>query len=165
MRYQDGPEASASIEVDASRDLVWSLVTDIALPARFSDEFRGAEWLDGAEGPGLGARFRGHNQNDRLGSWDVTCTVVELEEGVRFGWLVGDVDAPAAAWRYEIEELEGSLLLTHWGRMGPGPSGLTPMIARKPEAEEAIVEMRLAMWRPNMEATVAGIKQLAEAAG
>mgnify|MGYP003353907803 CR=1 FL=1 len=97
MRYADGPEASATVEVRAAPERLWTLVTDIGLPARFSDEFQGAEWLDGDTGPRLGARFQGHNENPHLGAWDVTCTVVELVRGRRFGWLVGDTSAPAAA--------------------------------------------------------------------
>jgi Polyketide cyclase / dehydrase and lipid transport len=162
MRYEDGPEASASIEVNAERSVLWALATDISLPARFSDEFQGAEWLDGVEAPTLGARFAGHNENPHLGAWDVTCTVVEFEEGARFGWVVGNVAAPAAAWRYEIEGASGALRLTHWGRIGPGPSGLTPMIEANPESEAALIEMRLAMWQQNMVATVEGIRALAE---
>ena len=32
----------------AAPAVVWALVCDIQLPARFSAEFEGAEWLDGA---------------------------------------------------------------------------------------------------------------------
>ena len=46
--------------------------------------------------------------------------------------------------------------------MGPGPSGVTAFIAERPDAEERIVAGRLAMWRTNMEATLEGIRQLAE---
>lgn len=47
--------------------------------------------------------------------------------------------------------------------MGPGPSGLTPVIEQMPEHEEAIVATRLEEWTTNMTATVEGIKDLAEA--
>ena len=163
MRYEDGPEASVAINVKADRDVLWALVTDISLPARFSDEFRGTEWLAGLEDPRLGARFDGHNENSRLGAWDVTCTVVECREGACIGWVVGDFDEPAAAWRFEIEEQADDFRLAHWGRIGPGPSGLTPVIRSNPEREESLIEMRLEMWRRNMQATVEGIRDLAEA--
>jgi hypothetical protein len=161
MRYADGPEMTVSIEVDAPPSTVWDLVTDIDLPARFSNEFRGAEWLDAPDGPALGATFRGRNET-RHANWEVVCTVTEFEFERRFGWAVNNVAAPAARWRFELEPIGSGTLLRQWAKMGPGPSGLTPMIEANPEREEAIVEMRLGMWKPNMEATIAGIKALAE---
>ena len=32
--------------IDASPDAVWELSSDIELPARFSDEFVGADWIE-----------------------------------------------------------------------------------------------------------------------
>lgn len=161
VRYADGPTVEVEVEVGAPPWVVWDLVTDIGLPARFSSEFQGAEWLDGA-GPALGARFRGRNRHPAVGEWAVTCTVVDHQPGRRFGWLVGDPDAPAAAWRFELEPVAAGTRLRQWARMGPGPSGLTPMIEARPDREEQIVAGRCAEWRANMEATVAGIKALAE---
>ena len=162
MRYADGPEMTVSVEIAASVATVWDLVTDIDLPARFSDEFLGAEWLDGAAGPALGARFRGRNEIRRIGGWEVVCTVTEFESERRFGWAVGDVAAPAARWRFELEPRGSGTLLRQWAHMGPGPSGLTPRIEAHPEREESIVEMRLGTWKRNMESTIGGIKALAE---
>ena len=68
----DRVDVSASIGAPVER--VWELVTDVDLPARFSREYQGGEWLDD---PGEGARFRGHN---RIGDveWSTTCTVVDF---------------------------------------------------------------------------------------
>ena len=51
LRYRNCPTVEAGLMIDASPQVVWALVSDIQLPARFSSEFRGAEWLDGATGP------------------------------------------------------------------------------------------------------------------
>jgi hypothetical protein len=48
-------------------------------------------------------------------------------------------------------------------RMGPGRSGINPAIDAMPEKESKILHRRLAEHRANMEATLAGIKALAEA--
>jgi len=162
MRYADGPEMIVSVEIEAPVATVWGLVTDINLPARFSDEFQGAEWLDAPHGPALGATFRGRNHIQRIGGWEVVCTVTEFESERRFGWAVGDLAAPAARWRFELEPIGSGTLLRQWAHMGPGQSGLTPRIEAHPEREEAIVEMRLETWKRNMEATIGGIKALAE---
>jgi hypothetical protein len=44
----------------ASADTIWNLITDVRQIGRYSPETFEAEWLDGATGPALGARFRGH---------------------------------------------------------------------------------------------------------
>ena len=86
----------------------------------------------------------------------------ELEHERCFGWYVGPEEMPAATWRFELEPADGGTRLRQWARMGPGPSGLTGAIEAQPDKEEKIVERRLEEWRTNMEATVAGIKRLAE---
>ena len=55
--YSEDPTAQADIYVSAPRAVVWALVSDITLPARFSTELTGAWWIDGAAGPCPGARF------------------------------------------------------------------------------------------------------------
>ncbi|MBA3606827.1 MAG: SRPBCC family protein, partial [Acidimicrobiia bacterium] len=50
MRFADHPTAETSIDIAAPPDTVFALVADISLPARFSRELVGAEWLDGATG-------------------------------------------------------------------------------------------------------------------
>ena len=81
MRYADGPTAEVEVTVAAPAERVWRLVIDIDLPARFSDEFKGAEWLDGEPGPRLGARFRGCNEHPAIGAWQSTSRVVACEPG------------------------------------------------------------------------------------
>jgi hypothetical protein len=75
---------------------------------------------------------------------------------------VEDIDNPAATWRFALETSSTGTRLAMWAQMGPGPSGVTYIIAQSPEREEEIVARRLDMWLDNMRATVAGIKNLAE---
>ena len=168
MRYADGPTVEVEVDVGATADRVWSLVVDIDLPARFSTEFEGATWLIGAEGgAALGATFEGRNRHPARGGWQTTSTVVDFEPLRLFGWAVGDPDRPSAHWRFELDPGgDGATTrLRQWARMGPGPSGLTPAIQAMPDKEERIVARRLEEWRANMQATVEGIKALAEAGG
>ena len=165
MRYADGPTAEVTIEIDAAPEAVWALVTDLSVHARFSDEFQGGEWLtDGGAGPG--ARFVGHNRHPKTGfEWSTESEITACAPGEAIEWAVGGPDNPAATWRYELVALDGGsrTRLRQWARMGPGPSGLTPAIEAQPEKEDRIVARRLEDWTRNMQATVAGIKQLAEA--
>lgn len=157
---------AVSIDVDASRATVWGLVSDIGLSGRFSTEVSGAEWIDGADGPALDARFVGHSAHDAIGEWTTTCIVTGFERERVFEWSVigrdGDV---SSIWRYTIEPRDdGTVGLEFWFQMGPGRGGLNYAIERMPDKEERIVARRLDEHRANMERVVSGVKQSAESA-
>ena len=160
MRYADGPSAESEIVIDAPIERVWELVTDIGLPARFSSEFTGAEWLD--DGPALGARFVGHNHHAAMGDWETTSWVDRYEPLRAFGWVVSDPDNPSASWWFTLEERGEGVRLRQGARMGPAPSGLSIAITAMPDKEERIVARRLEEWERNMRSTLEGIKRLAE---
>jgi hypothetical protein len=161
VKYEDGPTAEVEVLIDAPLERVWQLVTDIDLPARFSSEFLGAQWLD--DTPGLGARFQGRNHHKALGEWETTSYVNRYEPLRAFGWAVTDPDNPSASWWFELDAEPGGVRLRQGARMGPAPSGLSIAIAAMPEREERIIARRLEEYETNMRATLEGIKQLAEA--
>lgn len=138
---------------------VWELISDIELPARFSDEFVGAEWNDP---PGLGARFEGRNDRDDIGGWKTICTVTAWSPAEAFEWTVGDVEAPTAIWRFDIVGTSGGSNLAMTARLGTGRSFLRAIVRRYPEQGERLVERRMDEWRRNMQATVDGVRTLLE---
>lgn len=161
MKYADGPTTEVEVDVAAPADAVWPYLIDVDLPARFSDEFQGAEWID--DGPDLGARFEGRNRHPVVGEWRVTCTVTAFEPGRIFEWTIGDPEHRSARWRFALEPRgDARSTLRFRAEMGPGPSGLTPAIERMPDREEDIVARRLDEWTGNMQRTVDGIAALAE---
>jgi uncharacterized protein YndB with AHSA1/START domain len=162
LRYRDCPTVEVEQTIAAPPDAIWALVSDIELPARFSGEFRGASWLDGCAGPALGARFVGRNHHPAIGDWESTSTICEYEPGRRFGWAVGDPDNPSARWRFVLIPDSGGTRLTQWMQMGPARSGINLAIDAMPDKESKILRRRLAEHRSNMQATLDGIKQLAE---
>lgn len=157
MKYADGPTTDVEVLVDAPPAVVWALVTDISTPTQFSEELQEVRWLDGD-------RFTGRNQHPAIGEWETTCTVVAREPEREFGWVVGEPEHPAAAWRFTLEPSGEGTLLRQWVRLGPARSGLSMAIDARPDKEEKIVAYRLAEHRANMQRTVEGIKRLAEGA-
>jgi hypothetical protein len=155
VRYADGPTVQVETHVDAPPTVVWSLVSDVTTPVRFSEELEDVRWIDDR-------RFVGRSSHPAAGTWETTCTVVTREPERLFGWVVGDPGHPSASWRFALEPAGAGTLLRQWMRMGPAPSGLTPAIQAYPDKEERIVARRLAEHRANMQRTVDGIKQLAE---
>jgi hypothetical protein len=163
LRYSDGPTTQAEVLIAAPAPVVWALVCDIRLPARFSSEFGGGEWLDGASSPAPGARFTGRNHHPAIGRWETTSTICEYQPGQVLGWAVGDPDRPSARWRFTLAPDDAGTRLTQWMQMGPAPSGINMAIEAMPDKESRILYRRLAEHQANMVATLAGIKELAEA--
>ena len=162
MRYADRPSVDVEIRVDAPPSRVWELVSDITLPARFSEELQEAAWIDGATGPAAGARFRGTNRHPAIGEWQTTSVLVEHEPERVFAWAIGDAAEPSASWRFELEPAGDGTLLRHSCVFGPGPSGLSAAIEQRPDKEERIIERRCEEHRANMQRVLDGIKALAE---
>jgi Polyketide cyclase / dehydrase and lipid transport len=162
LRYGDCPTVQAEVVVAATPEVLWRLVSDIQLPAKFSSEFAGAEWLEGATGPSLGARFVGHNAHPAAGQWDTVSTISAFEPGRLFEWSVGDPDEPSSTWRFTLHPEGAATRLIQWMRMGPARSGINAAIDAMPDKEDRILRRRLDEHRANMEATLQGIKHLAE---
>lgn len=102
-------EASVVVLADAGR--VWSMVTDVTRMGEWSPETERAGWIDGATGPAVGARFKGHNRKGRT-RWSTTCEVIESEPGQAFSFAVGKVAKPETVWRYRFEPVAGGVGVT-----------------------------------------------------
>lgn len=95
---------SVTVHMTATPEQVWSLVSDITNTGRFSPETFEAEWLDGADKPAVGARFRGHvRRNGRGPVYWTTCEVVACEPGREFAFSVLTGGKPTNTWRYQFE--------------------------------------------------------------
>jgi hypothetical protein len=163
LRYADCPTTTAEATIAAPPSAVWPLVCDIETPARFSTEFQGGELLGGATASALGVQFRGRNSHPARGSWETVSTICEYEPERVFGWAVGDPEKPAARWRFTLAPDGPGTRITQWAQLGPGESGISEIIEQMPDKESRILRRRLAEHHANMTATIAGIKELAEA--
>ena len=96
---------SVTVHIDAPPEAVWDLVSDVTKIGRYSPETFEAEWLDGASGPAVGVRFRGHVKRNQKGPiyW-ATCVITECVPNQAFGFTVGtSVEKGLNNWRYELE--------------------------------------------------------------
>src|ERR1700722_13854192 len=95
---------AVTVHVTAPAGGCWDLVTDISRIGEFSPETFEAEWLPGASGTGVGARFRGHfRRNGRGPVYRPTCTVVGSEPGREFAFSVaGPGGRTVNTWRYVL---------------------------------------------------------------
>jgi uncharacterized protein YndB with AHSA1/START domain len=170
----DLPCVEVSLTVAAPPERVWSLVSDVTRVGEWGGECVAAQWEQdqweqdqweqqrSAGGPAVGARFRGKQvRGDH--TWETTSVVIEAQPGVSFGWAVTDPANPAATWCYELgPDGSGGTVVRYRAVMGPGPSGLTAVIATRPELEERFIAERLKEHERNMMATLEAIKRMAE---
>lgn len=96
-------DGSVTVHMAAPAQQIWELVADVRNTGRFSPEVMGAEWLDGADGPTLGARFRGHVKRNEIGPvyW-TTCRVTACDPGREFGFDVLIGDRAVNTWHYRF---------------------------------------------------------------
>jgi hypothetical protein len=113
--------ASVTVPMAASAQEVWGLVADIRNTGRFSPEVMEAEWLGGATGPAIGAKFRGHVKRNEIGPvyW-TTCRITACEPGREFGFEVLVGDRAVNNWHYRFESVDGGTDVTESFRMNEG---------------------------------------------
>lgn len=160
----DGPGQVVEIDIKAKPEVVWDLVSDVTMPAEFSEELQRAEWDDPSSEPQVGSTFTGYNKHPAVGEWSTTSHVIEWDARKTFAWAVADPELAAATWRFTIEKVPGGSRLRFHVRLGPGRSGLTPAIEAMPDKEPRILAGRQDEHRANMQRVIEGVKAKAEAA-
>ena len=111
---------SVTVTIAADVEDVWALVADVTRIGEFSPETFEAEWLDGATGPAVGARFRGHvNRNDSGLKYWSECVVTECVEHEVFGFAVVAAGKTLNNWKYELRPVDGGTEVTESFRLQP----------------------------------------------
>lgn len=95
---------SVTVHMAAPAERIWAVVSDVTRVGEFSPETFEAEWLDGASGPGVGVRFRGHvKRNGRGPVYWTNCRITECEPERVFGFAVeGPRGQVVDTWTYEL---------------------------------------------------------------
>lgn len=96
-------KGSVTVHMDAPPDVVWHVVSDVTRIGEFSPETFEAEWVAGATGPAVGAKFRGHVKRNGVGPvyW-TSCKVTTCEPERDFGFAVYGGGQRVNTWRYEL---------------------------------------------------------------
>lgn len=152
---QSTPSATGSIQIDASPEAVYALITDLAALADCAEENVGMSWRKG-DSARPGAVFVGHNRNGAR-RWSTACTVTDAEPGRVFAFDVRSAVIPVARWEYRISPTDTGCTVTEstWDRRPGwfvGVAGLVTGVKDRPTVNTA-----------HIEATLARVKQRAEA--
>jgi hypothetical protein len=94
---KQGEGAEVHVHVEAPPDVVYGVVSDVTRMGEWSPETVRCEWIDGATGPAVGARFKGANKRG-VARW-TTKPVVVVADGRVFSF---DVDTDTR-WTYRVE--------------------------------------------------------------
>ena len=97
-----GTTGTASAHIDAPPKKVYAVVTDVTRMGEWSPECRQCEWLDGATGPAVGARFKGSNKNGVF-RWSTKPRVAVVEEGREFAFVTALGSKDITKWTYRFE--------------------------------------------------------------
>lgn len=112
--------------IEASPEALYDLISDVTrTPERTPDVVR-CEWIDGATGPAVGARFRTVNHQGRGPDWSNKPVVTVADPGKEFSFT-------------RTEPFAGTLLWRHW--FVPEGTG-----TRMYESYEVIQPIRLLGW-------------------
>jgi uncharacterized protein YndB with AHSA1/START domain len=148
--------AQASQTISADPEAVWRMVSDVTRMGDWSPETTSCRWLDGADGPAVGARFRGSNARGPL-RWTTTCTVTAAEPGRRFSFDVTYGPLRISTWSYEFARRDGGCEVTEsW-------TDNRPTWMRLASIPVMAVADRAGHNRRGMEHTLAVLKRAAEA--
>lgn len=128
--------AEARAQVKAPPDRVWAMVADVTRMGEWSPENVGGEWLDGATGPVVGARFKGHNKQGPA-KWSTVATVTAAEPGREFAFSVAPT---GVTWRYQfLPSADGTEVVESY-QLPPGPmhrllSDILGLLGRRKQME------------------------------
>ena len=111
---------SVTVHMRATPDQVWDLVSDVTRIGSYSPETFEAEWLEGATGPAVGAKFRGHvKRNGRGPTYWTECVVTECVPGATFGFDVLAGGKAVNHWAYAVEPSGDGSDVTESFRLSP----------------------------------------------
>lgn len=146
---------SDSIQIDASPEEVYAVVSDITRTGEWSPVCRRAEWAEEGR-TGVGAQFLGHNESGER-RWTTTSTVIAADPGEHFAWEVGE---GYVHWGYRMRPVDGGTELTHdWEFL---PAGQAFFVERFGDDAPAQVEQRTRSAHDSIPQTLAAIKEIVE---
>jgi hypothetical protein len=106
-----GTRGLASIEVRVSPSQLYDAVADVRRMGEWSPECQRCEWIDGASGPAVGARFKGSNRRGVV-RWSTTPRVVVADIGREFAFVTGHRGRDMTKWTYRFDPVVDGTTVT-----------------------------------------------------
>lgn len=151
-------EFSDAIHVALLPEQVYALVSDITRMGEWSPVCKACWWEDGG-GPEVGAWFVGRNITPER-TWETRSQVVAADAGREFAW---EVNGGWVRWGFTMaaaDDQAGTRLTQSWVFL---PKGIAGFYERFGEAAEVEIAKRSEAAKSGIPATLAAIRQTAEA--
>ena len=149
-----GMHREVSIEINASPEAIYDLVSDLPRMGEWSPENIGGEWQDGGSGK-VGDRYVGHNQaGDR--SWSVPVMVTAADRGRHFEFVTRPDEGPCVRWTYRLEPIEAGTRVTEVWDVEQLPTSLQSRTQEQLDERSRLVETALGTTLAALKATVEG---------
>lgn len=143
----------ASIEIAASPQAVYDLVSDITRMGEWSPECVAGRWLEGGHG-NVGDWFEGDNKVGER-EWSRECQVAVASPGEEFTFVVGGVEENRTWWSYQLSPSgDGTTLAERWWIVNKSPA--------LAEMSDEQFQGRVEKTREMLVATLAAVKATAE---
>lgn len=97
--------------IPAPTPAVYELISDVTRMSEFSPFIRKVEWLDGATGPALGARFRAVNKMGRGPAWTNEPVITAFVPDREFAFTRTERFVGTLEWRYTFDDVGGGTRL------------------------------------------------------
>jgi hypothetical protein len=106
-----GTKAEVSRHMAGPPEKLYEVVSDVPRMGEWSPECLHCEWIDGATGAIVGARFKGTSKRG-LVRWSTTPLIVTAEEGRQFAFVTNHRGHDETKWTYRFEADSGGTMVT-----------------------------------------------------
>ncbi|HEV7203002.1 MAG TPA: SRPBCC family protein [Jatrophihabitans sp.] len=150
-------DASSSVEIAATPERVYALITDLAVLAELAEETATMRWVSG-DTAAPGSVFRGANRNGWR-RWSTRCTVTAAEPGRCFGFdVVFPPGLPVSRWQYDLEATPAGCRVTettwdHRSGLFAALSGLATGVSDRGQTNAEHIEATLARLKARAESS------------
>ena len=108
---QSGTNGRVSIRIRATPEVLYDMVSDVRRMGEWSPECRHCEWIEGATGPAVGARFKGSNKRGAA-RWSTKPRIVTAEPGQEFAFVTGHLRRDMTRWGYRFDRVADGTTVT-----------------------------------------------------
>jgi hypothetical protein len=106
-----GTIGKVSTTIGVAPEVLYDLVSDVRRMGEWSPECQRCEWIDGATGPAVGARFKGSNAHGRA-RWSTKPKVVTADPGREFAFVTAHLGRDMTKWSYQFEPASDGSVVT-----------------------------------------------------
>jgi Polyketide cyclase / dehydrase and lipid transport len=149
-----GMHREVSIEINASPEAIYDLISDLPRMGEWSPENIGGEWQDGGNGK-VGDRYIGHNRaGDR--SWSVPVLITTADRGRCFEFVTRPDEGPYVRWTYRLEPSEAGTRVTEVWDVEQLPPALQDRTQEQLDERSQATEAGMATTLAALKATAEG---------